>query len=139
MKSTKTMLGLAFALVPILYCGGLVYYLNAAPRHVEGVLGVPGGATGGMTQQIGPTVLGLGALGVIFAFVFVLKLMRAATGKTPEVAAADSASDEGEPFDADAALARYMARKAAGTIDAPAAPTSEAAVPAPRGFGRKGV
>lgn len=136
MKSTKTTLGLVFALVPILYCGGLLYYFVGVPGRMQSSLGLPPGATDGISTQLGPTVIGLGAFGVLFAFLFILKVMRTASGKPPRSPAAKVESDEGEPFDADAALARYLAKKAAGEIDVPTAPVPPTTG---GGFGRKGI
>jgi len=136
MKSTKTALGFFFALLPILYCGGLVYYFVGVPGRMRSSLPLPSGATDGIMKELGPTVIGLGAFGILFALMFVLKVMRAATGRTARTPAAKVEIDEGEPFDADAALARYMARKAAGEVDEPVAPTPASTG---GGFGRKGV
>ena len=55
---------------------------------------------------------------------------------TGQASATDLYALLGVPFDADAALARYMARKAAGEIDVPVAPPP---APGTGGFGRKGV
>lgn len=133
MKSVKTTFGLFFAVIPILYCAGLAYYLAAVPGRLASMFGLPGGATDDMTKQLGPTVLGLGAFGLLFAFAFIIRIARAASRAAPKSAAAIEPDDE--PFDADAALARYLARKAAGG-EAAEKPATVAGI-APRGFGRK--
>jgi hypothetical protein len=133
MKPIKSVVGLIAALVPIAYCGGLVYYFVGVPGRLQSSVGLPSGATDGVATQLGPTVIGLGAFGVLFAFIFILRLMRSATTQPPAKRMAKVEIDEGEPFDADAALARYMAKKAAGEIAEPAPPPSTPVA----GFGRK--
>ena len=77
MKSMKTTFGLFFAVIPILYCAGLAYYLTAVPGRLESMFGLPGGATDDMTKQLGPTILGLGAFALLFAFAFIIRVVRA--------------------------------------------------------------
>jgi hypothetical protein len=127
MKTTKSFFGLVMAMVPILFIGGLLLYLN----HVRYAFG------GFLDKQMMPTMVGLGAIGLIFVFLFVLKFRKAAVPPAPpadkvgdrvEAALAEGKSD----FDPDAALARYMARRAT-------TPVPPADRPPPGSFGRKGA
>lgn len=105
MGSMKGTGALIAALVPIAYCGAMVYYF----------FGVGGGSVQGVTAMgLGPTVLGLGALGLLFMVPLIVKMIRLTTA-TPATGAKPRFADipvEEEAFDADAALARYLARKA---------------------------
>jgi hypothetical protein len=132
MTSVKSVVGVIGALLPVAYCGGLLYYFTQN-NTLEGPVG----------QGLGPTVLGLGAIGLLFCAPVIFKLLKLFAPAKPEPGKVRDAvdEDEGSGFDADAALARYMARKAAagGEIPAAAAPVSFDA-PAPRpSFGRKTV
>jgi hypothetical protein len=131
MSSAKTVVGLIGALVPIAYCGGLVWYFTQGNE-----------LTGPVGQGLGPTVLGLGAVGLLFCIPLVFKLMKLAAPARPDPNKPRDGADEeeaGSGFDADAALARYLARKAAAGGEVPvaaAAPAPVVAAPRP-GFGRK--
>jgi hypothetical protein len=122
----KSVVGLIAALLPIGYCGGLIYYFMRG-NDLSGPVG----------QGLGPTVLGLGAVGLLFCIPLVFKLLKLAAPPKPEPGARVVVDEEpGSSFDADAALARYMARKAAAGGEIPVA----APMAAPRaGFGRKAV
>lgn len=126
MRSVKLVFGIVGALVPIGYCGGLLYYFMSN-NTLEGAVG----------QGLGPTVLGLGAVGLLFCVPLVLKLLKLAAPAKPDPGARVVLEDEPSGFDADAALARYMARKAAAGGEIPAATTPAEARHA--GFGRKAV
>jgi hypothetical protein len=126
MRSMKMVFGLVGALLPVLYFGGLFFYFR----------GFEGWSDGPMATGLGPTMLGLGALGLLFCIPLVLKLIRLATRAGGPAPAAPGGPDP-EPessFDADAALARYLARKAAagGEIPEPAPAVAPRAT-----FGRK--
>ena len=97
--------------------------------------------TGVAAMGVGPTVLGLGALGLLFMVPLIIRLVRLAmtsSVKGASLRAAASEPVEEETFDADAALARYLARKAEGGEEVPSvadpAGTPAAARPV---FGRK--
>jgi hypothetical protein len=126
MASVKSVFGMVGALIPICYCAGLAYYF----------FGVSGNSLQGATALgLGPTILGLGAIGLLFCVPLLIKLVRLGApapsrGKPARV----SEDDAGEPFDADAALARYMARKAA---EGGSSPLASVEPPRPQGFGRK--
>jgi hypothetical protein len=132
MRTTRSFFGLIMALLPILWIGGLLLYLN----NVRGAFG------GLLDGALGPTLMGLGTVLIIFVFLFVLKFWRAAT---PPATGGGSGSggaleEEKSDFDPDAALARYMARRN-GEPGAPP-PTfggGGGGSPRPGGFGRKTV
>lgn len=125
---------LILSLLPLLYIGGLLYYFT----------GVSGWSDGPMAGGLGPTVLGLAAVGLIFCIPLVFRLFKLVI--TPRGLAAvreDVAEEAGSDFDADAALARYLARKAAAGEPMPEAPAAFAPAASPQGeaprpvFGRK--
>jgi hypothetical protein len=122
------------ALVPIAYCGAMVYYF----------MNVGGGSVQGVTAMgLGPTVLGLGALGLLFMVPLVVKLVRLTTTSPPAKGAKPRFANmpvEEEAFDADAALARYLARKAEGGEEFQPVAAEESDAPATTvrpTFGRK--
>jgi hypothetical protein len=130
-RSFKTVFGILSALLPVAYCAWLFsYFLNM------------GGSTGNVVGMgLGPTVFGLGAIGLLLCIPLLYRILRAVTGSgraKPEQggdADADAPELDSEPgFDADAALARYMAKKESGLVEAP--PVEAAIRPA---FGRKGL
>lgn len=118
MRSFKSVFGIIAALLPLGYCGYLLLYF----KDVSGEIGP-------VQTGLGPTMLGLGAVGLIFVIPLLLKLVKLFAGGPSgrEVAVAESS------FDPDAALARYLARKAAGVVEAP----PEEPQPPRGGFGRK--
>lgn len=132
MRSAKTVFGIVGALVPLVYCGALFFYFLRVGGSPEGVAGI----------GLGPTVLGLGAIGVLFCIPLILRIVKAVAGSPrkpePDISTgARTAAPGSEPessFDADAALARYMAKKASGLVEAP--PVEPGVRPA---FGRKGL
>lgn len=133
MGSMKGAGALIAALVPIAYCGAMVYYFFS----------VGGGSVQGVTAMgLGPTVLGLGALGLLFVIPLFVRLIRLTATTPPAKAAKPRFADipEEEAFDADAALARYLARKAEGAEEfepvAAAEPDAPASSARPT-FGRK--
>lgn len=136
MQSAKAVFGIIGALVPVAYFGGLYWYFQSYSNSPLGML------TGGPGD---PTMIGLGALGLLFCVPVALKILKlvSASQRVPgPKERAEAALETGEPaFDADAALARYMARKAAAGEEIPPSYTP----PSPRGgpdaprpvFGRK--
>lgn len=134
MGSTKNAGAMIGALVPVAYCGAMAYYF----------FGVSGSSVHGVAAMgLGPTVLGLGAIGLLCCVPLIFRIWKL-VGTPPPKTGARSAADisvEEEAFDADAALARYLARKAAGG-DEPqtqtyAEPESAASAPGRPAFGRK--
>lgn len=122
MQPLKSVFGLVGALLPVAYCGGLVWFFQGQTGGVEFIT----------SAGLGPTVIGLGALGVLFCIPLILKLTKIVTAPAKPVKVTGIPDAPESEFDADAALARYLARKAAGEIEVPvAAPVQRAS------FGRK--
>ncbi|HYI47932.1 MAG TPA: hypothetical protein VEX35_05645 [Allosphingosinicella sp.] len=134
MKST---FGLVGAAIPVLICGGLVLYFSGVNRDFGGTLG----------RALGPTIVGIGVIGLLFLIALVLKIRKlAAEAAAPPAPGGGGPADrppEDPPsdFDPDAAIARYMAKRPPGPRG-PASPFAahEAGRPAGQpGFGRKGA
>jgi hypothetical protein len=133
MRTFKSVFGVMGAVMPVLYCGGLLYYFLDLSGSVHEAWGI----------GLGPTVLGLGAVGLLFSIPLLIKIVRIfarphspGSGGGPDVSKRD---DEGG-FDADAAIARYMAQRSAEGVATPPAArlTPRPGVPAGRhGFGRR--
>jgi hypothetical protein len=134
MGSMKGAGALIAALVPIVYCGAMIYYFFGVGGSVQGVTAI----------GLGPTVLGLGAIGLLFCVPLLVRLLKLGATPPPKPGArprfAKNMPVEEETFDADAALARYLARKAEAG-DEPQAVVAETdhASPTPGrpAFGRK--
>ncbi|HYD12414.1 MAG TPA: hypothetical protein VEC11_06175 [Allosphingosinicella sp.] len=140
MKTAKSWFGLVGALIPILFFGGLFLYFTSVNNASYGLL----------DGALGPTRIGLGALTILFALLFLWRLKTAATPPPPRagLSATDGAIEEPKSdFDADAAMARYLARRGAGTAVPPGAPSGAPASfggetpprPPAGSFGRKGT
>jgi hypothetical protein len=115
-RTMKLTFGLVAAAIPVLYCGGLLLHFNGVRNMFGGML----------DSQLGPTMIGIGAFGLLFLFLFGLKIWRTFGGKGASGGAGGGPSDkapkeEASDFDPDAALARYMARRASGA-PGPASP-----------------
>lgn len=120
MRNLKSGFGVLGALLPILYCGGLLFYfldLSGSPQEAA-------------DTGLGPTVLGLGAVGLLFCIPLIFKIAKFfAPPRSPE----SGGPDGGSGFDADKAIARYLAREASsGSSSA----RDGGLAPRP-GFGRK--
>jgi hypothetical protein len=122
------------AFMPVIYCGGLLFYF----------LYVSGGSLENVTMLgLGPTLLGLGIIGLIFCIPLAMKLMRLFSGpRAPGPGGRPDAPtrDDEEGFDADAVVARYMAQRSAEAVpNAPAArPVHKGGGPTrPSAFGRR--
>jgi hypothetical protein len=125
MPTLKSVFGVIGLLLPILYCGGLIYYF----------LDLSGSVQDAETIGLGPTLVGLAAVGLLFCIPLMVKIVRIFAGpRSPGSGGRggpDASTDDGEGgFDADAVLARYMARR-----PTEAAPGSPVAPPAPQGGG----
>lgn len=116
-------------LLPLLYFAGLLYYFS----------GVDGGTLAGIIEiGLGPTMFGLAFLGLLFSIkplIMLVRLVAGMSGRPPEMPTPHNIGDvpdarlgERGGFDADAAVARYLAKRAT------AGPT---AAPARSSFGRK--
>lgn len=104
MRATKNWIGLVAAFLPVLFCGGFLLYFNE----------VRSAGLGLFDRALGPTMFGLGAFGVLFLILFLVKLWKLLAPPPPGPGALAAAALEAEKsdFDADAALARYLARHA---------------------------
>ena len=117
------------ALIPVAYIGFFLWhFMGVGGNSMEGIVGI----------GLGPTVLGLSIIALLFLIGPLVKLLRVASGANRVPGAAVKVGDDlpaTEGFDADAAFARYMSKRG----EAPAVP-EEASPPAdtPRPqFGRK--
>jgi len=132
METFKTASGLIRALVPVLYFGSLLYYF----------FDVSGGSVDNANMLgLGPTLLGLGIVGLIFCIPLAIRIARILNGpRTPGSGGGRPAPDDDDGFDADAVVARYLAQRPADAI-----PNAPAARPALKsggseksaGFGRR--
>jgi hypothetical protein len=119
MRALKSVFIVIGALVPIVYCGRLLYYF----------LDLSGSAQEAESDGLGPTLLGLGLVGLLFCIALIVKIIRIfATPRSPGSGGRtgpDPSTPDGDGgFDADAVRARYMARRSTE-----AAPGSPAAPP----------
>lgn len=123
-------IGVFGALLPIVYIGYMLrHFIGVGGGSAEGIVGI----------GLGPTVLGLAIIGLLFALPLIIKLIRNASGVNRVQSAGLDIGDEmpTEGFDADAALARYMSKRA----EAPALAddlSTDPGTPRPP-FGRKAV
>jgi hypothetical protein len=132
MQTLKSVFGVMLALVPVAYCGGLLYYfidLSGSVRQADEI-------------GLGPTVLGLAVVGLLFSAAVVVKIVRIFITPRPPGSGGrggpdGSAHDDHSGFDADAAIARYMARQSAEAATAAPSPAPQAGGPARPAFGRK--
>ncbi|HYE29198.1 MAG TPA: hypothetical protein VD887_13610 [Allosphingosinicella sp.] len=122
-------LGIFRALMPVLFCGGFLVYFAGVERWT----GVPVG------DALTPTVFGLGILALLFAIPLVLRIARLLGPPPPRKPGSPPRQEPLAPgpgdFDADAAIARYLARREPASPPSPPAPA--AAAQAPPSFGRK--
>lgn len=102
MRNARSLFGLLGALLPVLFCGGLLLYFQSVRASFGGL--VDGG--------LRPTMLGLAAVGLVFLVIFVIRLCRH-LAPPPPPPGRPTLDTEGDDFDADAALARYLARREA--------------------------
>lgn len=135
MRSLKPAFGVISTVVPIVYCGGLVYYFyNYAGSIKEAE-----------TIGLAPTLLGLSAVGVLFCIPLIVKIYLVIVAlRSPGSGGRggpDGPNHDGEAeIDADAMIARYMAQRSAeGGPTSPTAPNAHNGDgPARRSsFGRK--
>jgi hypothetical protein len=131
MRSFKTVFGILSALLPVAYCAWLFSYFLNMGGSTENVVGM----------GLGPTVFGLGAIGLLLCIPLLYRILRAVTGSGRAKADRESGAEAGtaaleaeSDFDVDAALARYMAKKESGLVEAP--PVEAVIRPS---FGRKGL
>ena len=136
MEALKPVFGIAGALAAILYFGRLLYYF----------LDVAGSVEEAEKIGLGPTLLGLAVVGLFFCILLIVRIARFSAGLRSTGSSGRGSPDapthdgQGE-FDADAAVARYMARRSADAAsESPAAPPPHEGGGAARrpSFGRKG-
>lgn len=129
MATASPALGIVKALIPVLFCGGFLVWFAGVERWT----GVPVG------NALVPTIVGLAVLTVLFAIPLVLRIARLGGPPPPRrpgpPPGEEPPADESGGFDADAAIARYLARRGPGAPPPP--PASAALAPPPSGFGRK--
>jgi hypothetical protein len=117
--------------VPFFYCGGLLIYFIHEGGSVEGAISI----------GLGPTLLGLAILDLLFSIPLFVVIFRIFLGRRPprsDGRGGRSGPHDGEDaFDADAVVARYLAMGPTQTADGPPAP-SPGSAPKPTGFGRRG-
>lgn len=116
MQSLRPVFGLIRTVVPVVYCGGLLYYFYNQAGSIE------------QAKQfgLGPTLLGLAVIGGLFCIPLIVKIVLIFIAwRTPRRRPDAPGPDGAGAFDADAAVARYMARQSAD-----AAPGSRPAPPA---------
>ena len=135
MLSVKSVVGVIGGLLAVLYFGGLLYYFVGTAGSIE------------TAQEIGlgPTLLGLGLIGLVFCIVLIARIVRiffprgaSATGGRGDPGA--STKDDEGAFDADAVIARHMARRpaeAASTTPTMPPGREGGGSTSPQGFGRR--
>ena len=124
METFKTAVGLIRALFPVIYFGSLLYYFF----DVSG-----GSMENADTLGLGPTLLGLGIVGLLFCIPLAFRIVRILKGpRAPRSGGGPGrpAPDDDDGFDADAVVARYLAQQPVEAI-----PASPAPRPAPKGGG----
>jgi hypothetical protein len=134
----KSVFGLVMAAIPVVYCLGFLLYFNSVRTSFGGLL----------DGALGPTMVGLGVIGLIFLIPLVLRIRKLVARPAPPAAPASGSGrsaeeaprEERSDFDPDAAIARYLAKQSSGAGgpasrlslhagDRPARPTA--------GFGRR--
>lgn len=135
-------LGVIAGLLPLVYIGFMLrHFVGVGGGSIDGIVGI----------GLGPTVIGLSIVGLLFALPLIVRLLRGATGvnRVPGKSF-DAGLKPGEvadepSFDPDAAFANYMRKREQGGAVPPAEPAASPVedkgfAPArPSGFGRKGL
>lgn len=117
---------------PALYFGGLFYYFF----HMSGSI------QGAEDMGLGPTLLGLAVVGLVFSIPLLYGIVRFILTRRhrPGAHGGPHEPDDGESgFDADAVIARYLARKSAeeAASKPDSSPTRGDGASKPAGFGRR--
>jgi len=129
---SKAVVSVIGGLIAVLYFGGLLYYFvdNAGSIADAQAIG------------LGPTLLGLGIIGLLFCIALIVKVARlffmpGASGTPARRDAGSSTRESDDAFDADAVIARHMARRPAAQVSAPAAPAPQGPTDQSPTFGRR--
>ena len=129
MRTTPTFRAIGLV-VPVVYCGGLIIYFIHQGGSLEGAISI----------GLGPTLLGLAIVGLLFSIpliVVIFLMVRRTRPRGSDGYGGPSGPHDGEnAFDADAVIARYLAKQPAQTAASPTAP-SPGGAPKPTGFGRR--
>ncbi len=104
---------LLMSLLPLAYIGWILTFL-VRPNPSDGALSWALLPSTLMATGLGPTVLGLLIVGGLFCIPVLFRLYQLVVPRAPKraVAVAPDVEAPGSEFDADAAIARYLARKA---------------------------
>jgi hypothetical protein len=151
MRSLKNIVGILGSLLGIVYCGGLILYFVGGWGELgtfKSGLGIENGIAGANAIGLGPTILGLGAIGSLFVVILLFRIMRLFLRRDPPSGehrsrAAVAAADDGDGgLDADTMIERYLAQRSAEAAapPQPAAPRPAASPnPGPQrpSFGRR--
>lgn len=131
MRPLKPIFSLIGTVVPIIYCGYLLHYFLDQAGSLEEAKAI----------GLGPTLLGLAVVGLFFFIVFAIKLVLifiALRSRRPGGRGGPDAPTDGDGFDADAVVARYMARRSAEVPpNTPAPPPAHGGSANRASFGRK--
>ena len=118
------------AIVPFFYCSGLLIYFIHEGGSVEGAISI----------GLGPTLLGLAIVDLLFSIPLIVVIFLIFRGTRPpgsDGRGGRSGSHDGENgFDADAVVARYLAKGPVQAAAGPPAP-SPGSDPKQTGFGRR--
>ncbi|HEY2069996.1 MAG TPA: hypothetical protein VGG48_10620 [Rhizomicrobium sp.] len=127
MRSNPAFWGIR-AIVPVVFLGGLFFYFLHTSGSIEGAVAI----------GLGPTLLGLGILCLLFCIPLFYGIIRIilTRPRNPDGRGSDPDDDE-NTFDADAMIARYLARQAEEAAASPPPPTPRGPAPKPSSFGRK--
>ena len=107
MREWKSFSSVTSVAAPVFYGVSLIYYFAD----------FSGSLAEAEKFGLGPTILGLGAIGLLLSLPLLLRVIRT-LARLRRWDGADPAADE--PFDADAAIARYKARQDPATSAPPA-------------------
>ncbi|MDR3528544.1 MAG: hypothetical protein P4L57_14835 [Rhizomicrobium sp.] len=125
MESLRPVIGIFKTVVPIVYCGALLYYF----------IGYSGSLEDAQTLGLSPFLIGLASVGLIFSIILVFKLamiVLALRTPRPGERKQGGASPSDTSFDADAVVARYLARQGDGGVPRPPLPTAAPKPAAPQ-------
>lgn len=128
MKVVQSLFGLVF----VAWFGFLFFYFSGVAD-----------SSPFMAQQLGPTIIGVGALALLLGVPIVIRMIQGGASFAGKVKPKkDPAEDvpQMSDFDADNAIERYLKKKAAAgePVERPAQPAA-AAMRQAGGFGRKGA